>query len=117
MLREGEPGSELFFLLDGQVDCIYQTDDHINHAVTSSQAGDSFGGIAMFFNMRNITSFQAADVECNLFMLEKADLMEALSGHVEVIHTAPHARLTCNTLPASARSCKQVHRVSRGGVR
>jgi len=87
VVKEGERGQDLFFLLTGVVDCEYETDDGETLTLITHEAGQYFGDVAMFLLERNITSFRAHHPdgeECELYMLSRIDLDLALTGNVEV---------------------------------
>lgn len=87
VVKEGERGQDLFFLLTGVVNCEYETDDGENLTLISHETGQYFGDVAMFLLERNITSFKANHPdgeECELYMLSKHDLEVALTGNVEI---------------------------------
>ena len=48
VVKEGERGQDLFFLLSGVVNCEYETEDGENLTLISHEAGQYFGDVAMF---------------------------------------------------------------------
>lgn len=75
VVKEGERGLDLFFLLDGQVVCEYESDNQETHVLGKYEAGEYFGDVAMFFSTRSIVSYRAVHpdgAECELYMLTLA---------------------------------------------
>lgn len=48
VVKEGERGQDLFFLLSGAVKCEYETDDGETLTLINHEAGQYFGDVAMF---------------------------------------------------------------------
>eukprot|EP01043_Picozoa_sp_COSAG02_P043577 COSAG02_NODE_3809_length_6200_cov_16.371415_3_plen_94_part_00 len=48
VVKEGERGQDLFFLLSGVVHCEYETDGGETLTLISHEAGQYFGDVAMF---------------------------------------------------------------------
>eukprot|EP01048_Picozoa_sp_COSAG05_P021772 COSAG05_NODE_4115_length_1666_cov_20.286535_1_plen_211_part_00 len=87
VVKEGERGSDLFFLLKGQAVCEYEADDQTTHVLATCEPGDYFGDIAMFFSDRSIVSFRAfhpQTEECELYMITQQRLFLAFKGNADV---------------------------------
>ena len=98
VVTEGERGTDLFFVLGGEVHCEYETDDGRKHTLMKYSPGHYFGDVAMFILEKNIVSFKATKVartnsqskvdgQCELYMLPRHILLNvALQGsnHAEV---------------------------------
>lgn len=61
VVKEGERGQDLFFLLSGVVNCEYETEDGENLTLISHEAGQYFGDVAMFL-LEVSGRQQAADI-------------------------------------------------------
>ena len=87
VVKEGERGTDLFFVVSGSVRCEYETDNNEQHVLITHEQGQYFGDVAMFLLERNITSFRSSHPdgdECELYMLTRRDLEVAMTGNVDV---------------------------------
>mgnify|MGYP001366666922 CR=1 FL=1 len=73
ILREGDYGSEMFFIIKGQVDVLNDKLD----LVATKRAGDYFGEVALFFKVRR-TAWVRAKTFCVLAEMDKVAFDETL---------------------------------------
>lgn len=56
VVKEGERGLDLFFLLEGDVFCEYESDNQETHVLGKYEPGQYFGDVAMFYSERSTAS-------------------------------------------------------------
>lgn len=115
VVKEGERGLDLFWLLKGQTICEYESDNQTTHVLHKCEVGHYFGDIAMFFSERSITSYRACDPtgrgeEIELYMITLARLSRAFKGNADVAQEMKMAAFEKMTTMKA-----QIEIISKGG--
>ena len=93
VVKEGERGQDLFFLLSGVVNCEYETDDGENLTLISHEAGQYFGDVAMFL-------LEVRSAHCSL----TANRDGVVASHCELHNKHAPCLLRCYRMYLSADS-------------
>jgi CRP-like cAMP-binding protein len=80
IVKKGDIGSEMFFINRGTVDVVSEDGNIVFASMTE---GKFFGEISLIFSVPRTASIRAA-TNCDLFMLTKKDLDEALSYYPQI---------------------------------
>ncbi len=76
IIREGEPGSEMYLICRGEVDVL----DAGGHVRATLREGDCFGEVALLLSEPRTATVRAR-TSCDLFVLEKSDFGRILREH------------------------------------
>ena len=80
ILQQDEPGSVAFFILNGSVDVLLESDDGRQFVVARLTAGDHFGEMALLDeDVRSATVVATEDTD--VLMLEREDFLRELQEH------------------------------------
>ncbi len=76
VIEKGEVGHEMYFISRGRAEVL----DSSGRAISELTDGDFFGEVGLLFSQERTASVRAVS-DCDLFVLDKADLMNALKDH------------------------------------
>jgi glucose-6-phosphate 1-dehydrogenase len=79
IIRKGDTGSEMFFIVRGEVEVMAEGD----HVVTMLREGDFFGETALLRSQPRMASIRAK-THCDLYVLDKNSLNKVLKDHPQV---------------------------------
>lgn len=98
IVRQGEPGAEMFFLCHGRVEVL----DGGGRSLRTLSEGDFFGEMSLLFSQARSASVRAL-TPCDLFVLSRVDLERVLRGHPEIaeaLHEAARLRAAASQAPS-----------------
>jgi len=82
VIKKGEAGHEMYFINRGRVEVL----DASGKGISELTDGNFFGEVGLLFSQERTASVRAVS-DCDLFVLEKADLMKALKDHPQFAGT------------------------------